>query len=276
MPTRNMILHVGTHKTGTSSLQTMLARNAEHFLSEGLYYPATGRIGYGQHNLAWELSGDDRYRPVAGRLVDLAAELHGYQLPELVLVSSEDFEILYTQPRALARLRMTFEHLGYSVWVVITLRNPADYLESLYVELLKHGLEQEFDAFVSDTISNGCVSLRDWRFCLDYARLVRSFATAFDRTSLRILAYDPSDSVRPILHTCQLITGAPIEAIEGCDRFNVRPADARLRYRLDPPQRLAVGDAFGGSFSDVVTEFAPFLSMDSPRAPEIQGVASAR
>ena len=71
------------HKTGTTSLQTMIARNREHFREQGLYYPATGQVGVGdgQHNLAWELLGDERFDPEAGSLAGLADELRERRRP---------------------------------------------------------------------------------------------------------------------------------------------------------------------------------------------------
>ena len=34
-----LIIHIGTHKTGTSSLQTFLATNRSVLIKHGIYYP---------------------------------------------------------------------------------------------------------------------------------------------------------------------------------------------------------------------------------------------
>ncbi len=141
MRSRAAVLHVGMHKTGTTSLQTMIARNRQHFRDQGLYYPTTGQIGVGdgQHNLAWELAGDERFEPASGTIADLASELRAQRRPRAVLVSSEDLEYLYDRPERLASLRGVLEDVGYAVRVVITLRQPSEYLESLYFELVAQG-----------------------------------------------------------------------------------------------------------------------------------------
>ncbi len=153
MRSRPVVLHVGMHKTGTTSVQTMIARNREHFTAEGLYYPEAGQVGVGdgQHNLAWELNGDERFDPEAGSLADLSDELREHQ-PSAVLISSEDLEYLHDKPDRLLMLRDLLGDLGYSARVVITLREPSEYLESLYYELVHQGRAGEFDTFVTEAL----------------------------------------------------------------------------------------------------------------------------
>ena len=67
MASRIAVMHIGSHKTGTASLQSMIARNETYFADQGLFYPAVGQVGDGHHNLAWELNGDERYDPRSGR-----------------------------------------------------------------------------------------------------------------------------------------------------------------------------------------------------------------
>jgi hypothetical protein len=258
VPSRTFILHVGTHKTGTSSLQTMLADNPGHFLDRGLYYPHSGRVGNGQHNLAWELSHDPRYRSQAGALDALVDELRRSRLHEVALVSSEDFETLYNRPKALAGLRLRLEDLGYSVRVLVTLRDPGDYLESLYAELLKHGLpEGDFDAFIANAVRQGGVVFRDWDFRLNYEPLVGGFAEVFGPGAVCVLAYDPSDALGPIFQVCQGFTGTSIPLVPGGRRVNVRDTEARFRYRLDPTQRRDIVDAFAEPMQTVFEAFGP-------------------
>jgi hypothetical protein len=47
-----LILHIGTHKTGTTSLQAWLANNREALAANGVSYPhATVAHGSGHHRL---------------------------------------------------------------------------------------------------------------------------------------------------------------------------------------------------------------------------------
>ena len=55
MPTtpRHLIFHVGTHKTGTTSIQTMMQDNRDYFLEQGILFPRAGQVrNGGQHNIA--------------------------------------------------------------------------------------------------------------------------------------------------------------------------------------------------------------------------------
>jgi hypothetical protein len=266
MRSRPVVLHVGMHKTGTTSLQTMIARNREHFTAQGLYYPDTGQVGVGdgQHNLAWELNGDERFDPEAGTIADLAEELR-HQRPAAVLISSEDLEYLHDKPDRMVLLRRVLEQVGYSARVVITLREPSEYLESLYYELVLQGRAGEFDAFVTEALDQRGV-FSPGGIELDYARLVGGFAGVFGDRALRVLAYDRNDAVGPVLEACADAIGTPLTGVTGWTRFNVRDDPERTRPAegnasasavLSRSQHEAVRVAFGATFDSVLQQYRP-------------------
>lgn len=255
MGRRTVVLHVGTHKTGTTSLQTMLARNEGHFAVKGLYYPAAGRGGGdGHHNLAWELAGDERYDPAAGSLADLVAELAAAG-PRAVVVSSEDFEYLHRRPERLATLRTGLESAGYAVRVLVVLREPAGYVESLYAELGKHGLTGSLDGFVEGALASGAVTFGAWTFSLDYPTLVGAFAGAFGRRRVQVLGYHPADVVGSLLAACGRQLGLDLSPVPGWVRFNAR--DGGPGPALTVAQRRAVESAFGGVIESLVRRYPP-------------------
>jgi hypothetical protein len=221
MASRIAVMHIGTHKTGTTSLQTMIARNETHFVDQGLFYPTVGRVGDGHHNLAWELNGDERYDPAVGSFADLTSELRQTE-PRAVLLSSEGFEYLHLRPENLRNFRRRLTRLGYKTHVVVVLRQPSDYLESLYFELRKHGLEEEFDGFLARALAEGGVVFRGWDFRVNYKQLVQSFAAVFGRRAVHVLRYDPIDSVAPLLDACGRLLTLPLSPIAGWERFNRR------------------------------------------------------
>src|SRR5579872_2086723 len=137
---RICFLHIGTHKTGSTSLQALLTSNEQFLERNGILVPRTGRAwtGSGHHNLAWEWNGDERFNPALGSWRNLLREIRSHDPPSFCL-SSEDFEYLHRKPDALCRIRRDLNSIGYRVAIVVYLRPQADYAESLYAELVKHG-----------------------------------------------------------------------------------------------------------------------------------------
>jgi hypothetical protein len=268
------VLHIGTHKTATTSLQTMITLNETFFADQQLCYPTAGRVGDGHHNLAWELSGDERYDPMAGSFADLADEL-GKAQPRAVLLSSEDFEYLHRRPEALRSIRRTMEGLGYRTHVLVVLRQPSEYLESLYVELGKHGLEEELEPFVARSLADGGIVFRDWDFRLSYEQLVSRFAAIFGKRAVHLLRYDPVDSIGPLLEACGRLLALPLSPVVGWERFNQRPSETQpstgdrprdagqhrlaeaglSRISLTMVERERIEAAFGRSIDDLVRRY---------------------
>ncbi len=134
-----IILHIGRHKSGTSSLQAYLNRQEEHYQTQGVFYPHAGRTLHrngrltkqiAHHPLAQSFLGND---PIADRalqqqvLNDLRAELprHGR-----VIFSSESFGNLI-QPEQIQALQ-SFLHLlkPDQITVFAYVREYVDFISS--------------------------------------------------------------------------------------------------------------------------------------------------
>src|SRR4029077_16150707 len=89
---------------------------------------------------------------------------------------SEDFEYLHSRPAALFHIRQELARIGYKTKVVIYLRQQDEYARSLYVELLRHGLDRSLDQYVNSILLDGMFVHRNtWIFEFLYSRLVASF-----------------------------------------------------------------------------------------------------
>ena len=219
---KTAVLHIGTHKTGNTSLQTMIAGNVRWFDDQGLYYPSAGRgSGDGHHNVAWELNGDERYDPAGGSTADLVLELEQVQA-QSVLLSSEDFEYLYRRPANLARLRQALEQLGYAIRVLVVVRQPAEYVESLYSELRKHGLVESLDDFVDRALEEGGVVFGQWDFRVDYHQLLSGFAAVFGARVVHVLPYDSTNSVGSVLAASGRLLRLRLAPVHEWERWNAR------------------------------------------------------
>src|ERR1700733_14558996 len=115
-PNRIAFVHIGTHKTGTTSLQAMLGKNETLFRNAGVFIPKAGRIelsSAAHHNVAWELGRDERYDRTLGTFETLLHEAAAVDAPNICL-TSEDFELLHGDSAALERLRDGLLTIGYT------------------------------------------------------------------------------------------------------------------------------------------------------------------
>ena len=180
---KKLFLHVGTHKTGTTALQNFLMVNKQLLREHGVLIPVSGCIGphSGHHNIAWELNDDHRFQRDYGTLGDLCAEISESDC-HTVVISSEDFEYLYSRPEALVALKRRLNDVGCQVEVIVFFREWGEYIISLYAELLKHGLDLSFRAFKKQILDTGVFVTRgNWRFCFHYEKIAQGFANVFGK-----------------------------------------------------------------------------------------------
>jgi hypothetical protein len=187
---RRCFLHIGTHKTGSTSLQMLLHTHPRELAARRRFYPRSGRAPdspSGHHNLAWEISRDPRHQRQHGTLDDLFAEIEDVR--DDVILSSEDFECAVFHADAfgefLARLRAN----GFDVAIVVYLRNQVDYATSLYMELIKHGLAEPWRRFLQALVDDGQYAWKHWIFPFCYDGLTRQLET-FEDVDLVVRAYD--------------------------------------------------------------------------------------
>lgn len=284
MVTKICLFHVGTHKTGTTSFQALVANNAQYFLEQGLYYPVTGRnyprtrLFHGHHNLAWELAGDRRYRSRAGSIATLTDELRRTE-PAAVLLSSELFQCLYARQDALVRIRTTLAAIDYETRIVLTVREPSEYVRSLHSELAWRGLKEDLDTFVSRVVAVGSLKFRELDFCFDYLRLAAAFAEVFGNPNVRVLRYNHEDSVTPLLAASGSLLGLSLRPLPEWKRMNARGSQATaskgvvkranavlnssrarrqrraLAEKLTPSQRETLNAMFGPSMEDALLAY---------------------
>jgi hypothetical protein len=187
---RICFIHAGTHKTGTTYLQDFLQSNADTLADDGLYIPRSGRVFpfSGHHNIAWQLNCDARYEYVNGGLAELIDELASAQPPRVCL-SSEDFEFLYKDPRALRYLRTKLRTLNYTVRIIFFLRPQADYAEAMYGEIVKHGANLDFLEFLERFTSGEFEYSRRCCVASDYNLILDSFASVFGIENIIVRPY---------------------------------------------------------------------------------------
>ncbi len=131
---RICLLHIGTHKTGSTALQLFLANNRDRLLNAGILVPATGvrtDIPVGHHKLSAMLRS-----PNARVLIEeLLGEMRDIMAP-LTVISSEEFDSMSADPEGIQCL-IDELRAEYDVRVLVYLRRQDDFAESLYGERLR-------------------------------------------------------------------------------------------------------------------------------------------
>lgn len=172
---REMYIHCGLHKTGTSALQKFFRKNHKELYAVGVYYSSVGTVwGGGHHNLAWELFRERRYVQSWGDIDTFLKRLKGSEGD--AVISSEDFETVLLRPALWSKLVPEIQKLGFNVTFVVYLRDPVAYLESLFMENLKHRCGEEFATVARSVVETGVVQYGDWTFNFEYDAIARQLA----------------------------------------------------------------------------------------------------
>lgn len=217
---KTIFLHIGLHKTGTTSIQYFAATFEEKLLEVGILYPKAGRpdksygsAQYGQHKLAWYI------RQKNGILhntdwVELRKEIKDTNA-SIILISSEDFETLDTN-----QIKEVYEYLKiYDVKIILYLRNPTDFLLSAYKQRVKSGkYYKPIDVFVDESISR-----------CDYISLIDRWIRVFERDRIIIKRFEECAKLGLVNSFFSLIGISAIfekeKAQDDKKRLNVSPPD---------------------------------------------------
>ena len=166
---RQCFIHIGTHKTGTVSLQHTLSTHREQLAELGFLFPRAGQppaAPRGQHNIAWEISGDRRFRNRHGTIEDLLAEIDAAQ--RNVILSSEDFVSSVQQTAKISSFVNLLRGRGMEITFIVYFRNQIDYAKSLYLTLLHFGFDVPFSKYIEEALVHSQFRWRDWAFPFDY------------------------------------------------------------------------------------------------------------
>lgn len=188
---REVVLHIGMHKTGTSAIQSFLSTNAErHLQKEDTLYVETGRdvsakgMHAGHHWLAWSCV--ERYSsrvegPDAQRLrKKVRGEIERTRAKRAV-ISSEFF--WPARREDVKGIQKTFG--GLDITVVIFVRNHLDMARSYYAQAVKQeGYEKGFKRIVEQK-----------KWCFDYKRVLDTWRGVLGGENIVMELYDKHDDV---------------------------------------------------------------------------------
>ncbi len=137
MKHKRIVIHIGAHKTGTTSVQQFFARHRAALILRGAHYPESCRHHFAQHRLAFALKG--RRVPGSADVPDFATEIESLRAEigragdATVFVSSEE---LFSLPREKVEL-LGAALQGLQVQILAVLRRPDELFASVYNQKVK-------------------------------------------------------------------------------------------------------------------------------------------
>ena len=234
-----IVLHIGTHKTATTTVQDTLAANRALLAEHGIIYPKLDRFA-GHHTLAthW-IKLPEIYSGAVPARAHWQALVDDYARTDAtVLVSSE--ELSRWQPNSvdfaeLSEILAPFEERT----IVCTLRNQVSYLQSIFLQICR-----DYPVVLEPFLNGALRNHHATGVFLDYGTLYDHLLKGFAPEEIRFLVFE--DAVRApggILGALFTGTGLPPVAIEPlCGDSNVSPeplaAWAATQINACPPADL--------------------------------------
>lgn len=187
---QTLYIHIGYHKTGTTSLQSLMNQNRQELFDLGVFYPAVkgdGSRDYYQKHLEFYIAlknahrnGSDISEPVdkiTGQIV--ASGAHVSMLSEESF-SGLDLPIL----DALTKFRLNF-----NVKIIAIVRRQDKFLQSFYQQSIKDfGEQRDFPVFLKET---------KWhRLYFDAA--LGHWADRFGPENMHVFSYDLASPEKPV------------------------------------------------------------------------------
>ena len=186
-------LHIGTEKTGSTSIQTFLAENRPALRVRGWLYPRTTGIRAHHDLVAYSLDDerdDDIRRAKEGEQFSLDAfrrhlieslenEIAASGASTLAL-SNERLATRLLRPTEIARIKGLCDRFAQKTRVIVYLRNQPDFLVSRYTNVIWEGGTRDFD-------------FRGRTAIADYGLLLDRWGHAFGKENLFVRRFEPAD-----------------------------------------------------------------------------------
>jgi hypothetical protein len=221
----NCWLHIGTQKTGTTSLQHYLSANRERLLKHGFLYPCspggTNHVGitaYSRNEARIDLirkrCGIESSAEVAAYRRRLRHELHDEIeecRPTDVILSNEHLSARVRSSIEIRRVEELCRSFADRVTILVYLRNQIDYLVSWYSTLVKGGNSKAFDTLTVRRIERQ----------VDYARMLAPWARVFGVKNMKVRRFEAQDMKGgDVVEDFASIVGFEMKGLARGDRLN--------------------------------------------------------
>jgi len=171
-----IIIHIGRHKTGTTSIQNFLALNEELLLNRyGIYYPDIGRDPLMKYHHPIFRDWAENKKNLDLQLINKFIENAKRKSASRILLSSE---ILSRDSITETKWIQLKEAFNEEILIIVYLRRQDKYLQSMYAEEIKAGLIKS-QSTIKDTKTN-----------LDYFQFLAPICRTFTRNRIIVKSFD--------------------------------------------------------------------------------------
>jgi hypothetical protein len=204
---KKCFIHIGTHKTGTTSIQSFLYQNSDILNQKNIFYPplVDETVNAGHHSTAAMIAAINRENELK---ISEFIEVINSSPNDIVIVSSEIFSTI--DPHLVQRTFAEFD-----CQIICSLRRQDDYLESMYREVVKNSefleSKQKFlDLVYTETGLELCAYQNKYNALLPfyYDRFLDKWADCFGKEKIHVYAYDEpktnGDAVEAFLQAINL------------------------------------------------------------------------
>jgi hypothetical protein len=177
---KKLYVHIGTHKTGTTSLQNKLSEESYALLKDGAFYISTTGI----FNKISILESYDSDLVKCARKV-LVSRLSHFNQINTFITSSEHLSGNafngYSNSSLMAKMLhdITLD-LDLDVYIIVYIRRQDRFIESLYMHMIESGYNLTFNNFVSDIGS-------EW---FNWKTLIESYENIFGKDRMIVRNYN--------------------------------------------------------------------------------------
>lgn len=192
MPPKELILHVGFHKSGTTALQESFAKQRDELQKAGVLYPSIGKKAH--HRIAWALA----QKPWGWK--SKGAETTPYKtfarMARLINISSAPKIILssefFSEFDAAQIQKLASKIKGRQIKVLFTLRPLAKLLSSSYQQYLKYGVKADYNEWLHAVLDEPGVSKITptfWKRHL-HGQVISRWVEAFGKENVTVVIAD--------------------------------------------------------------------------------------
>lgn len=210
-----ILLHIGTHKTGSTAIQSFCYKNSMALIQQGILYPESYTKWGGHHQIPWHLGVTHPYKDeditFDQIMLYLKQQIAIYQ-PRQVILSSEDFEFLPLP--ALKRLKETLD--DYPIEILIYLRRQDNYLISEYKQHVRMEVTQ-FSGTLFDFVLK-----YDFEPRFNYKYITDKWSEVFGKNSLIVRPFEKQqlkdgDVVEDFISTINIERTENIQSVESSE-----------------------------------------------------------